>query len=144
MTNEKTFLIFSLEDLFSNRWQNSDVRLRNAIQKYNRNIYTISELKSNVKIIDFLDFVKKVHGIPRFWNKKYYEPQRFQLFPKEVIVLKNKHFWNSVQMVILAFVTYLRNRYKLQRMSWSGKVEKLFCVSGTFYTLQVFIHSNSL
>ena len=70
--NEKTFLIFSLEDLFSNRWQNSDVRLRNAIQEYNRNIYAISELKSNVKILDFLDFVKKYRESDLIDWKYYY------------------------------------------------------------------------
>ena len=70
--NDKTFLIFSMENLFSNRFQNSDFGLRNAIEIYNKNIIELSKLNSNVKIVDFSDFVSKFKKSELIDWKYYY------------------------------------------------------------------------
>ena len=67
----KDFYLFTLVDIFSFKWQNSDFELDNKISEFNNKIITLSKIHQNVKIIDFADFIKKF-GSEYLINWKYY------------------------------------------------------------------------
>lgn len=54
----KDFFLFTLANIFSFKWQNSDFELDAKISEFNNKIIALSKIHQNVKIIDFGDFVK--------------------------------------------------------------------------------------
>jgi FkbH-like protein len=67
----RDFYIFTLVDIFSVNWQNSDFDLGYKISEFNSKIISFSKIHSNVKIIDFADFTKNF-GNEKLINWKYY------------------------------------------------------------------------
>jgi FkbH-like protein len=54
----RNFLIFSLVDIYSYNWQNSDSDLSLKIYEFNSKLIALSKLQPNIKIIDLESFVK--------------------------------------------------------------------------------------
>jgi FkbH-like protein len=73
----KDFYIFTLVDLFSFKWQNSDFSLDSRIAEFNKDILSISKIKTNVKIIDLADFVKAFDRESLINWKYYYTSHTF-------------------------------------------------------------------
>jgi FkbH-like protein len=69
--SSKNFLIFTLVDIFSSRWQNSDFALYNIIFEFNNKIFSLSKTRLNIKIIEFEDFTKNFAN-GNLINWKYY------------------------------------------------------------------------
>ena len=59
LPSSKDFYIFTLVDLFSFKWQNSDFTTDNKISEFNKEIIAISKINPNIKLIDLADFVKE-------------------------------------------------------------------------------------
>jgi len=76
----KDFILFTLVDVFSYKWQNSDFELDNKISEFNSRITALSRIHQNVKIIDFADFVKGF-GADNLINWKYYYTSQTYINP---------------------------------------------------------------
>jgi FkbH-like protein len=71
LPSPKDIYVFTLVNIFSFQWQNSDFDLYNKISAFNSKIIALSKIHPNVKIIDFADFVKN-NSADSLMNWKYY------------------------------------------------------------------------
>jgi FkbH-like protein len=79
--SNKTFLIFTLHEFYSAKYQNSDYSVELAIEKFNNQIIEFANQQNNVKVIDFGNFIHtSVTGQLMDW--KYYFISKMQINPQ--------------------------------------------------------------
>jgi FkbH-like protein len=67
----RNFFLFTLVDIFSVKWQNSDFELDLKISEFNSKLVALSKINPNIKLFDFRDFVTGSNS-ENLINWKYY------------------------------------------------------------------------
>ena len=95
----KAFIVFTLKNLLSVKYQNSDFIVEYAITDFNRKVINFAAQHSNVKIIDFTDFTNK-YSNEQFVDWKYYFISKMQINPKFAPAFK-KWFSRKIEEIQL-------------------------------------------
>jgi FkbH-like protein len=77
----KTFVIFTLQNLFVTKYQSTDIVVDIAIAEFNRKVWDFAIQHSNVKIIEFGEFIKR-YMEEQMVDWKYYFISKMQINPK--------------------------------------------------------------
>jgi FkbH-like protein len=78
---DKTFIVFTLENLFPIKLTNSDFSVEKSLEKFNSDIIAFAEKHSNVKVVDFKEFLNR-YSLDELVNWKFYFISQMQLNPK--------------------------------------------------------------
>lgn len=89
----KTVIALTTEVLFSIEFENSNVAIKNANNAFNSMLYETAKTHTNLKIIDFSDFVRQVPIAVLDW--KYYYISQSLISPK---LNANFHDWFSKKL----------------------------------------------
>ena len=77
----KTFIVFSLENLFTLKFANNNFELENAINSFNSNIFQFAKEHSNIKVLDLSEFTKS-YLAEQLVDWKFYFMSQMQFNPK--------------------------------------------------------------
>jgi FkbH-like protein len=77
----KTFLIFTLQELYRIKYQEDDFSIETAINEFNAHVIEFASQNRNVKVVDFADFVRK-YPSGQLIDWKYYFLSKIQLNPR--------------------------------------------------------------
>ncbi|GHT31058.1 hypothetical protein FACS189434_00090 [Bacteroidia bacterium] len=93
----KELIVFTMQSVFNIKYLSSDTEVENAIWAYNQAIKSLSEEKTNVKIIDISDFLSRFPQ-EQLIDWKYYYLSQMPLNPKLAIYFKD---WFKRQLEII-------------------------------------------
>ena len=112
---DKTFIAFTMANLYAVNYVTSGAALRSAVEEYNRKIYALAE-NGNVRVIDIGDFYSAFSD-EQLVDWKYYFISRMPLNPK---LAQRFNGWFSRQLEILAMKRKKCVALDLDNTLWSG------------------------
>lgn len=114
--NGKTFLIVTLTNNFSPKFQSSDYSLESSIHSFNNSIISFAQGKPNVKIIDISEFTSRFNP-EQLIDWRYYFMSKIQINPKLSNLFKT---WFSRKIEEISFIRKKCIVLDLDNTLWGG------------------------
>lgn len=114
--SDKMLIVFTMREVFGLKTLSSDRNISDAISYYNSSLFSLASENSNIKVVDFVDFLNK-YPQEELFDWKYYLISQMALNPR---LAKPFHDWFNTQIDSIDLIRKKCLVLDLDNTLWGG------------------------